>query len=177
MNKLTRNINKAHVEEIFGNYGKVKFVELPIDRISSIPRGLAYVEYEISDGAEKATKYMDGSWIDGREVTVQLVLPAKVPAYSRGGYRARSPVGGWRRRYGRPDLPPPPPSSSRYRRRSPPPPPRYRRRSRSKSRSPVRRRRSNRSYSRSRSRSRSGSPPPPRQARARRDRSSSSGSR
>ena len=33
---LTRNVNEAHIKEIFGNYGEVVNVELAIDRIVSI---------------------------------------------------------------------------------------------------------------------------------------------
>lgn len=59
--RLTRNIHKGHISEIFATYGSVKSIEVPTDPIHRhLPRGFAYVEYEKPDEAEKALKYMDG---------------------------------------------------------------------------------------------------------------------
>lgn len=69
---LTRNVTEAHVSEIFGLYGAIKAVELPIDRAVSLPKGFAYVEYESRADAEKARRYMDGGQIDGSTVKVRL---------------------------------------------------------------------------------------------------------
>lgn len=148
ISKLTRNVNKAHVEEIFSAYGSIKSVDLPLERINFLPRGYAYVEFNDSEDAEKAMAYMNGGWIDGQTVQVQMVLPIRPPPPRR--VRSPPPPRYYRR------------SPPRYRRFSPP-----RRRPRSRSRSPPVRRR--RSPSRSRSRS------PPRRRRSRR--SASSGSR
>jgi len=132
VSKLTRNVNKGHVEEIFSNYGKVRSVDLP--SINSIPRGLAYVDYETSVEAEDALKYMNGGWIDGQEVSVQLVQPLRLPPLRE-----------------RPRRSPPP----RAKRRTPPRSWRGGRRSRS--RSPRRRRSISPRTRRHRRRSRSGS--------------------
>ena len=130
MNKLTRNVNKLHVEEIFGLYGKLKNVDLPLDRVNLLSRGLAYVEYELAEDAEKAKMFMDGGWVDGQPVSVQLVLPVKTaPARN---FRPRSPMWGARRRFNNNNRPSPP----RFRRS----PPRFRRRAPSRSKSPPRRR-------------------------------------
>lgn len=60
VDKLTRNVNKEHLEEIFGTFGTVKNVEVGWDRRVNLPRGFAYVEYETHEPAEKARQYMDG---------------------------------------------------------------------------------------------------------------------
>lgn len=63
--RLTRNVTKEHVLEIFSAYGTVKFVEFPVDRLHPpAGRGYAYVEFENPDQAENAMKHMDGgkSW-------------------------------------------------------------------------------------------------------------------
>ena len=59
--RLTRNVNKDHIQEIFALYGAIKYIDMPNDRIHpNTSRGHAYVEYENPDDAEKAIKYMDG---------------------------------------------------------------------------------------------------------------------
>ena len=141
-------MNKEHVYEIFSAFGKISNVEMPIDRVHQhLNRGFAYVEYESSEDAEKAVKYMDGGQIDG-----QIISASKVDLQ-----RARGPP---------PPPPPPPPRRSggpvwrqhgspiRRRRFGSPPrrsPPRRRvsRSPRSRSRSPIRdrRRRDSRSSS------------------------------
>lgn len=59
--RLTRNINKDHIAEIFATYGSIKGIEIPPDPVHRhIARGFAYVEYDKPEEAEKALKYMDG---------------------------------------------------------------------------------------------------------------------
>lgn len=59
--RLTRNVTKDHISEIFSSYGVVKFVEFPMDRFHPpAGRGYAYVEFESADQAENAMKHMDG---------------------------------------------------------------------------------------------------------------------
>lgn len=120
--------------------------------------GFAYVEYEHSDDAAKAVKYMDAGQIDGQEISVATVYPARQsllrpPRRFSPPRRGLPPSRDWRRsppRYGRS-----PPRRDRSPRRSPPrrSPPRRRspRRSppRRRSRSPRRRRRSTSSSSNS----------------------------
>lgn len=61
MGRLTRNVNKDHITEIFSVYGTLKNVEMQPDRFhSEFSRGHAYVEYELPDDAEKAVQHMDG---------------------------------------------------------------------------------------------------------------------
>src|SRR5262249_39404188 len=60
VDKLTRNVNKDHLLEIFGKYGKLKNVELQWDRRANLPKGSAYVEYSLRSDAEKAQIFMDG---------------------------------------------------------------------------------------------------------------------
>lgn len=62
--RLTRNVTKEHVTEIFSIYGIVKSVEMPTDRTQThLSRGFAYVEYEKAEDAESAMKHMDGGTI------------------------------------------------------------------------------------------------------------------
>lgn len=50
-----------HIQEIFSTYGKIKTVEMPMDRLHPhLSRCSAYVEFETPEEAQKALKYMDG---------------------------------------------------------------------------------------------------------------------
>ncbi|EEC12203.1 RNA binding protein, putative [Ixodes scapularis] len=108
--RLTRNVTRDHLLEIFGCYGTVKGVELPPDRTHGhLSRGFAYVEFENPADAERAMRHMDGGQIDGQEVTAaSVLLPRPMPP------RRPSPPAPPRR----PPAPPP------HWRRSPPPRPR-----------------------------------------------------
>ncbi|ESP04043.1 hypothetical protein LOTGIDRAFT_156651 [Lottia gigantea] len=138
---LTRNVNKDHIVEIFSTYGAIRNVEMMIDRLHpNFNRGFAYVEYEKSEDAEKAIKFMDGGQIDGQEVSAAAILqqrpPPRYPMRRSPPHHRRGPPPRWHN------------SPPRFRRRSPPPrrrspPPRRR----TRSRSPARRRRYSRSSS------------------------------
>ena len=73
MNRLSRNVTRDHILEIFSVYGKVASVDLPTSR-NFVHPGYAYVEYEDYADCEKAMKHMNGGQIDGQEVLAQFVL-------------------------------------------------------------------------------------------------------
>ncbi|KAG7166642.1 RNA-binding protein with serine-rich domain 1-B-like [Homarus americanus] len=88
--RLTRNINRDHLHEIFAVYGSVKSVDLPMYDMrnnSSLNRGYGYIDFEKPEDAENAMKHMDGGQIDGQEITAAPVLiPRQLPP------RRRSPL-------------------------------------------------------------------------------------
>ena len=52
---------KDHIQEIFSTYGKIKMIDMPVNRTHPhLYKGYAYVEFETPDEAEKALKHMDG---------------------------------------------------------------------------------------------------------------------
>uniref|UniRef100_A0A8C8W2L9 RNA-binding protein with serine-rich domain 1 n=1 Tax=Peromyscus maniculatus bairdii TaxID=230844 RepID=A0A8C8W2L9_PERMB len=71
--RLTRNVTKDHIMEIFSTFGKIKMIDMPVERIH-LSKGCTYVEFENPDEAEKALKHMDGGQIDGQEITATAVL-------------------------------------------------------------------------------------------------------
>ncbi|KAI0650343.1 hypothetical protein C8Q79DRAFT_1063364 [Trametes meyenii] len=161
---LSRNVVEAHLQTIFGFYGEITKVDLPLFAKSGQNRGKAAIEYADSAAAQKAVSHMDGGQLDGAILKCEL---SELPVRSRSRSRSRSPRPPQRARYGRGksisrspsrSKSPPPPRGGRrgygprynddYRRppppgRRPPPPPRnnYPRynRSRTRSRSPPRR--------------------------------------
>lgn len=55
------NVLKEHIQEIFSTYGKIKMIDMPLNRIyPHLSKCYAYVEYETPEEAEKALKHMDG---------------------------------------------------------------------------------------------------------------------
>ncbi|KAH9951671.1 hypothetical protein B0H21DRAFT_717001 [Amylocystis lapponica] len=151
---LTRNVVESHLRTIFGFYGDIVKVDLPLFGKSGQNRGKAALEFADSISAHKAASHMDGGQLDGAIVKVEL---SELPVRSR----SRSPRPPPRPRYGRdkPRSPSRSPSRSRspgrgygrrprfpdsyrgrpFARRGPPPRDTYRPASRSRSRSPIRR--------------------------------------
>ncbi|KAL8725772.1 MAG: hypothetical protein Q9181_006289 [Wetmoreana brouardii] len=196
--KLTKNVNASHLHEIFGTYGPIKDLDLPMNKQFMTNRGTAYILYTSISDAEAAIAHMHEAQLDGAVVSVSIVLPrrkfSRSPPPTRRGRPSFDRFDNRRPPYR--GAPPPPaygerPPPGRY--RSPPPmrraspPPRYGRRPDPRDRDLDTYR--PRSYSRSRSRSystrsRSFSPPrggrgyrsretPPPPSRARRRRSPS----
>lgn len=96
VNKLTKNVNKNHLLEIFKSYGPIKNVDLPNDRYHPhLSRGTAFIEFEKVEDAEKAIKFMDGGQIDGQEIAVSRVHSNKAVPRQRssrnGSWRKPSP--------------------------------------------------------------------------------------
>jgi RNA-binding protein with serine-rich domain 1 len=56
---LSRNINKDHLNEIFGVYGVLKTVDIILDKRSKASRA-AYLQYESRENAQKAFNHFDG---------------------------------------------------------------------------------------------------------------------
>jgi len=54
-------------------------------------RHMALVEYETTEEATKAAKYMDGGQIDGQEVMVTIVKPTRADRYRRRSPRKSPP--------------------------------------------------------------------------------------
>ncbi|KAK2033830.1 hypothetical protein LX32DRAFT_649005 [Colletotrichum zoysiae] len=63
--RLTKNINEDHLEEIFGQYGRIKDLDLPINRTHGTNRGTAYILYETEADAEEAIAHMHEAQLDG----------------------------------------------------------------------------------------------------------------
>ncbi|KAK4117866.1 RNA-binding domain-containing protein [Canariomyces notabilis] len=171
--RLTKNVNEDHLFEIFGQYGEIDDLDLPLNRQTGANRGTAYILYVDEAGAQSAITHMHEAQLDGALINVSIVLPRRKlspsPPLARRGanigptrgppanFRSGPPGGpaggrGWR-------SPAAPSGPTRYGPRSDT----YRPRSMSRSRSPApagggRRYRSRSSSYSSRSRSRT--PPP-----------------
>eukprot|EP01015_Nassula_variabilis_P029063 TRINITY_DN6176_c0_g1_i14.p2 TRINITY_DN6176_c0_g1~~TRINITY_DN6176_c0_g1_i14.p2 ORF type:complete len:163 (-),score=31.92 TRINITY_DN6176_c0_g1_i14:46-534(-) len=64
-----------HLHEIFGNFGKIKNVEYPLDEKYVLPKNYAQIEYETQQEAQEAIFCMNGAQIDGEIIKCELLQP------------------------------------------------------------------------------------------------------
>ncbi|TRV47261.1 MAG: RNA-binding protein [Microcystis panniformis Mp_MB_F_20051200_S9] len=81
---LPFEVDQGDVVEVFNEYGKIKRVNLPIDRETKRKRGFAFVEMETPEQESAAIAALDGAEWMGRELKVNQARE-KEPRYSFGG--------------------------------------------------------------------------------------------
>lgn len=57
---MSRNVTKEHLLEIFGQFGKIKNIELNWDNKTNLSRGTSTIEFHERAEAERAQIKMDG---------------------------------------------------------------------------------------------------------------------
>lgn len=86
VNCISRNVHEGHLYEIFGEYGKIKLVDLHKDPKTEFHRGFAYIEYEHDQcdyPVQKAIEAMDGGQIDGLIIKVQEAADSSLHPHNR----------------------------------------------------------------------------------------------
>jgi RNA recognition motif-containing protein len=95
---LSFNASEEDIKAVFGAFGVVTEVFLPVDKFSNRPRGFAFVTMEDDAAADKAIAEVNDTEIDGRKVAVNEARPKEErPAGERrsfGGPRRDSRGGG-----------------------------------------------------------------------------------
>ncbi|KAL5332265.1 hypothetical protein BJX70DRAFT_147591 [Aspergillus crustosus] len=79
--KLTKNVTDSHLFEIFGSFGEIQSLDLPINSAFTTNRGTAYILYHDPADAEAAIAHMHEAQLDGAALNVSIVLPKR--AFSR----------------------------------------------------------------------------------------------
>ncbi|RDW62090.1 hypothetical protein BP6252_11523 [Coleophoma cylindrospora] len=69
--KLTKNVNEEHLREIFGTYGTIRDLDMPMNRQFMTNRGTAYILYASEADAEAAIAHMHESQIDEAPTLIQ----------------------------------------------------------------------------------------------------------
>merc|ERR1712093_871538 len=90
--KLTKNVNEAHLREIFGQYGQIRDLDMPMNRSFNTNRGTAYILYTSETDAEAAIAHMHESQIDGAVINVSIVLPFLPTVDPKETHTAQDPV-------------------------------------------------------------------------------------
>ena len=69
---LTFNTTTADLETLFGQHGDVKKAQVINDRDTGRSRGFGFVEMESQEGADTAVSALNGTDLDGRDLTVSV---------------------------------------------------------------------------------------------------------
>ncbi|OAA47076.1 Nucleotide-binding, alpha-beta plait [Metarhizium rileyi] len=75
--RLSKNINEDHLLEIFGQFGPIKDLDLPMNRTFGTNRGTAYILFDHEADAEAAISHMHEAQVDGATINVSIVLPRR----------------------------------------------------------------------------------------------------
>ncbi|BCU78156.1 RNA-binding protein [Luteolibacter sp. LG18] len=78
---LPFDTNESDLRTVFGEYGQVTDVHLPIDRETNRPRGFAFVTMDSKEAMEAAIKALDGQDFHGRNLRINEAQPRE----ERGG--------------------------------------------------------------------------------------------
>jgi len=103
---LSFNTTENDLQDAFAAHGTVVETNLMVDRMSGRPRGFGFVTMSTPEEAQKAIDALNGTPVDGRNLTVNIARPREErPAGggggggSRGGYSGGGGGGGSRSRY------------------------------------------------------------------------------
>ncbi|PLB50519.1 RNA-binding domain-containing protein [Aspergillus steynii IBT 23096] len=80
--KLTKNITESHLREIFGGFGDIRSLDLPMNKAFMTNRGTAYILYHDPADAEAAIAHMHEAQLDGAVLNVSIVLPRRAFSHS-----------------------------------------------------------------------------------------------
>ncbi|KHO00224.1 Nucleotide-binding, alpha-beta plait [Metarhizium album ARSEF 1941] len=75
--RLSKNINEDHLYELFGQFGPIKDLDLPMNRTFGTNRGTAYILFDHEADAEAAISHMHEAQVDGATINVSIVLPRR----------------------------------------------------------------------------------------------------
>lgn len=74
---LSLEVVESDLNELFGQYGPVKSVVIPIDRQTGKKRGFAFVEMRDQQQEEDAIAALDGAELEGRQLKVNPADPTR----------------------------------------------------------------------------------------------------
>ena len=79
---LPFSITEECLREVFGEYGEITEIRIPLNRNRGTPKGCAFINYTNAEDAEKA-EAMNGKELDGRQLEVNIAK------YEKGDRRPR----------------------------------------------------------------------------------------
>ena len=72
---LDFSTTEQQLRDAFAAHGSLISASLVLDRPTGRSRGFAFVEYELSEEAERAMSALDGAPLDGRPLKVNIARP------------------------------------------------------------------------------------------------------
>jgi|ERR1044071_7155502 RNA recognition motif-containing protein len=88
---LSFNVTENDLQNTFAAHGTVVEATVMMDRSTGRPRGFGFVTMGSAEEAKKAIEALNGTALDGRNLTVNEARPReeRAPAGARGGYGQR----------------------------------------------------------------------------------------
>lgn len=74
---LTFGTDNADLESLFAQYGPVTDAQVIKDRETGRSRGFGFVEMGSNDAAQKAISELNGTDLNGRQLTVNIAKPRR----------------------------------------------------------------------------------------------------
>lgn len=74
---LAFSTTDSDLESLFTEHGTVSSAQVIVDRDTGRSRGFGFVEMESAEEAEKAISALDGTNVDGRQLTVNIAKPRR----------------------------------------------------------------------------------------------------
>ena len=91
---LAYSCTEDRLREIFEAHGEVSSAALVMDRETGRPRGFGFVEFPSDDNARAAIESLNGTNVDGRDLTVNEARPRENRGGGGGGGRGGYSGGG-----------------------------------------------------------------------------------
>ncbi len=86
---LDYSVTEARLQEIFSAHGTVESAKVITDRMTGRSRGFGFVEMSSQSEAEEAIQKMNGTELEGRNLTVNEARPQQQRSGGRGRGRDR----------------------------------------------------------------------------------------
>ena len=86
---LPYNFTSDSLRDLFAPYGALTSAQVISDRDTGRSRGFGFVEMENDDEGRKAIEELDGSDVEGRQLTVNEARPRRERPSGGGGGRPR----------------------------------------------------------------------------------------
>jgi cold-inducible RNA-binding protein len=85
---LAYSVTDAQLQQLFAGHGTVESAKVITDRETDRSRGFGFVEMGTQEEAEKAIAALNGTLLEGRNLTVNMSRPREdAPRGGGGGYR------------------------------------------------------------------------------------------
>jgi RNA recognition motif-containing protein len=84
---LAYSVTDSQLQQLFADHGTVESAKVIMDRETNRSRGFGFVEMGTQEQAEKAIASLNGTLLEGRNLTVNMSKPREDRG---GGYRDRS---------------------------------------------------------------------------------------
>ena len=84
---LSFNTTENDLQDAFAAFGTVTETNLMMDRVTSRPRGFAFITMGTPEEAQNAISGLNGKQLDGRALTVNVAKPREERSGGGGGRR------------------------------------------------------------------------------------------